>query len=144
MLGDQSVLAVAPVAGASAQNLAPNVFYLAGRLVDKLWQGVLLVKDPHRVLDLCIQLIGQAKKHRTATITTSSSSSSSSVVMVPLDNIYRSLNRCILFLLSRTADSVAQHTAVLETLHKLATHRSLIFGSGNHDVKQKLNSISYN
>ena len=40
LLGDQSVLAVAPVAGASAQNLAPNVFYLAGRLVDKLWQGV--------------------------------------------------------------------------------------------------------
>jgi len=141
LLGDQSVLAVAPVAGAAAQHLAPNVFYLAGRLVDKLWQGVLLIKDPQRVLDFCIQLIAQAKKHRSTSTTTmtpssssASSSSSAAVGLVPLDNIYRSLNRCVLFLLSRPADSVSQHTGVLETLHKLATHRSLVFGSGNHDV----------
>ena len=98
------------VAGGNISNIAPNVFYLAGRLVDKLWQGVLM-RNPHDVLDFVLQLIVQSKK-RNVTVAT-----------LTLDNIYRCLNRCVLFLLSRAADSVANQTSVLETLHKLTTHR---------------------
>lgn len=43
--------------------------------------------------------------------------------------------RCILYLLSRPADTVAGQMSVLETLRKLTTHRSLIMGSGNHDLE---------
>ena len=108
ILGDQGVLPI--VVGGSAQNVAPNVMYLAGRLVDKLWQGV-LQKNPHEVFDFIIQLIAQAKKR------------SVNLGTVTLDNVYRCMNRCVLFLLSRPTDFVSQQTSVLETLHKLTSNR---------------------
>ena len=37
LLGDQGALAVA--AGGTQQNLTLNIFYVAQRVVDKLWQG---------------------------------------------------------------------------------------------------------
>ncbi len=36
LIGDQAALPIA--SSGSSQNVAPNVFYLATRLVDKLWQ----------------------------------------------------------------------------------------------------------
>lgn len=124
IIGEQGVLPIVTQNGGNIQNVAPNVFYLAGRLVDKLWQGI-LNKDPHQVLDFVVQLITQAKK-RTNSIGGSgsgNSSSSSSLGAQSLDNIYRCLNRCILYLLSRPADSVTDQMSILEALHKLTTHR---------------------
>ena len=112
ILGDQGVLPI--VVGGSAQNVAPNVIYLAGRLVDKLWQGV-LQKNPQEIFDFIIQLIAQAKKR------------SVSLNSVTVDNVYRSINRCVLFLLSRPTDSVPQQMSVLEMLHKLTSHRCAVF-----------------
>ena len=94
--------------------MATNVFYLAGRLVDKLWQSV-LQRNPHEVFDFVVQLIVQAKK-RGVTIAT-----------LTMDNVYRCLNRCVLFLLSRPADSVAHQMSIMETLHKLTTYRYYFF-----------------
>lgn len=37
LIGEQAALPVVP--GGSLQYIAPNVCYLAGRIVDKLWQG---------------------------------------------------------------------------------------------------------
>ena len=123
VLGEQGVLPVVTQNGGSLQNVAPNVFYLAGRLVDKLWQGI-LGKDPHLVLDFIVQLITQAKKRRTAS-TSSSSSGAAAGLLGPqsLDNIYRCLNRCVLYILSRPAESVSEQMSILEALHKLTTHR---------------------
>lgn len=37
LIGEQAALPIVP--GGSLQYIAPNVCYLAGRIVDKLWQG---------------------------------------------------------------------------------------------------------
>ena len=52
---------------------------------------------------------------------------------VSLDLIYRSLNRTILFQLSRPINTVAVQTTVLESLHRLTSNRSLVFGPANYD-----------
>lgn len=160
ILGEQGVLPIVTQNGGNLQNVAPNVFYLAGRLVDKLWQGI-LNKDPHQVFDFVVQLITQARKRSNSVGGSGSgnSSSSSALGAQSLDNIYRCLNRCILYLLSRPAESISEQMSILEALHKLTNHRSfsfdifdlknaiifnkllnffsrsLVFGSGNHDLE---------
>ena len=126
ILGEQGVLPIVTQNGGSLQNVAPNIFYLAGRWMDKLWLGVLNL-DPHHVFDFIVQLITQAKKRTSSTgggnSSSSGSSSSSGLASQSLDNIYRCLNRCILFLLSRPADSISEQMSWLEALHKLTNHR---------------------
>lgn len=118
LVGEQAALPIVPLLQSHVQNIAPNVFYLTARIVDKMWQGT-LNKDPHEVFDFIIKLIGQAKR-RSASLS--------------LEQLHHSLNRIILYLLSRPTETVADQMAVLEALHKLATHRLLIFGAGNHEL----------
>ncbi|KAH9634486.1 hypothetical protein HF086_005479 [Spodoptera exigua] len=96
-----------------------NVCYLAARLVDKLWQGQ-LSRDPHEVFDFIVKLITQAKKKSS---------------VISLEGLHHCLNRTILFLLSRSTESIADQMSVLEALHKLTTNRLLIFGAGNHELE---------
>lgn len=107
MIGEQA--AVSTIPGGNVQNIPQNVCYLTCRVVDKLWQGVLL-KDPHEVFDFIIKLISQAKKRPCS---------------VPLEGFYHCLNRTTLFLLSRNTDSIALQMPVLEALHKLTNNRLL-------------------
>lgn len=107
LVGDQAAIPIVPLANAHIQHVAPNVFYLTARIVDKLWQGA-LTKDPHDVFDFIVKLIGQAKR-RTGNLS--------------LECLYHCLNRSILFLLSRPTDSIADQMSVLEALHKLTTNR---------------------
>ncbi|RZF45662.1 hypothetical protein LSTR_LSTR010613 [Laodelphax striatellus] len=116
LIGEQAALPVVP--GGSTTNIAPNVCYVAARTVDKLWQGMLL-KDPHEVFDFVVKLIAQAKRRPGS---------------FQLEGLYHCLNRTILFLLSRGTDTIADQMPVLETLHKLTTHRGLVFGAGNHEL----------
>ncbi|KAK2144407.1 hypothetical protein LSH36_759g01035 [Paralvinella palmiformis] len=152
LLGEQAALPVA--VGGSYVHMANNVFYLAGRVVDKLWQvmpgdGTLTqlafgdieslpppnayyiicrivdalwtgayVRDPKEVFEFISKLISQAKRKASG---------------VSLDGIYKCLNRTILFQLSRPMYTVADHTNILEALHKLTENRTLIFGPGNFD-----------
>lgn len=107
LVGDQAAIPIVPLSNAHVHHVAPNVFYLTARIVDKLWQGS-LTKDPHDVFDFIVKLIGQAKR-RSASLS--------------LECLYHCLNRCILFLLSRPSDSIADQMSVLEALHKLTTNR---------------------
>ena len=52
---------------------------------------------------------------------------------VSLDSVYKSLNRTVLFQLSRSVDSALGQTQVLDALHKLTNNRSLVFGPSNYD-----------
>ena len=52
---------------------------------------------------------------------------------VTLDSVYKSLNRTVLYLLSRPIRSVTGQMALLDALHRLTSHRSLILGPGNFD-----------
>ncbi|KAK7077189.1 WD repeat and FYVE domain-containing protein 3 [Halocaridina rubra] len=117
LIGEGAALPI--VAGGSSQYIASNVFYLAARIVDKLWAGV-FSKDPHEVFDFIIKLISQAKRRASG---------------INLESIYHCLNRTILYLLSRPADSIASQMSILEGLHKLTTHRSVVFGAGNHELE---------
>ena len=47
--------------------------------------------------------------------------------------MYKSLNRTVLYQLSRPISSVADQTNILDALHKLTVNRSLILGPGNYD-----------
>lgn len=116
LVGDQAALPI--VFGGASNNVAPNVCYLAARVVDKLWQGN-LSKDPHDVFDFVVKLISQAKRRPGGT---------------SLEGLYHCLNRTILFLLSRATETLTQQMSVLEALHKLTTHRLLVFGAGNHEL----------
>lgn len=118
LVGEQAALPIVPLLQSHIQNIAPNVFYLTARIVDKMWQGQ-LQKDPHEIFDFIIKLIGQAKRRSSS---------------LSLEQLHHSLNRIILFLLSRPTETVTEQTAVLEALHKLTTHRLLIFGAGNHEL----------
>ncbi|KAK3103345.1 hypothetical protein FSP39_018631 [Pinctada imbricata] len=115
LLGDQSALPN-PAIG-NYTNMANNVFYFASRVVDKLWQGV-YTRESKEVFEFISKLISQAKRKSSG---------------VSLDLIYRSLNRTILFQLSRPIRNVAVQATVLEALHKLTNNRSLVFGPGNYD-----------
>lgn len=118
LVGEQAALPIVPIAQSHVQNIAPNVFYLTARIVDKMWQGQ-LQKDPHEIFDFIIKLIGQAKRRSSS---------------LSLEHLHHSLNRITLYLLSRPTETVTEQTATLETLHKLTTHRLLIFGAGNHEL----------
>lgn len=39
LVGEQAALPIVPLLQSNIQNIAPNVFYLTARVVDKLWQG---------------------------------------------------------------------------------------------------------
>ena len=122
VLGEQGVLPVVTQNGVSLQNVTPNVFYLAGHLVDRLWQGILGL-----VLVFIVHLITQTKKRRTASTSSSSAIAAAGLLLGPqsLDNIYRCINRCIQCILSRPAESVSEKMFILEDFHKLTTNRYL-------------------
>lgn len=120
LVGEQAALPLVPILQSHTQHIAPNVFYLTARIVDKLWQGC-LTRNPHDIFDFIIKLIAQAKRRSSS---------------LSLEQLHHSLNRSILFLLSRpTDDSIAEQMSVLEALHKIIQHRLLIFGAGNHELE---------
>ncbi|XP_042903173.1 WD repeat and FYVE domain-containing protein 3 isoform X2 [Parasteatoda tepidariorum] len=116
LLGEQAAMPI--VAGGSYSNIVPNVFYFTSCLVDKLWQGV-FAKDSHKVLDFIIKLIAQAKRKGSSSIS--------------FDSVYRSLNRTILYQLSRTMESVVDQMVVLEGLQKIAAHKNIVIAPANHE-----------
>ena len=119
LIGEQAALPVVPCG--AQHHIAPNVFYLVSRLVDKLWQAVFR-KNADEVFQFILKLILQAKR-RTGTTALS------------LEGIYRSLNRTVLFMLSRPVTSVADQTAIMEVLHKLMTHRTILFSRDNPEIE---------
>lgn len=118
LVGEGAALPIVPLLQSHVVNIAPNVFYLTARIVDKMWLG-LLAKDASELFDFIIKLIGQAKRRSSS---------------LSLEQLHHSLNRIILYLLSRPTETVTEQMAILETLHKLTTHRLLIFGAGNHEL----------
>ncbi|XP_052816149.1 WD repeat and FYVE domain-containing protein 3-like isoform X4 [Mya arenaria] len=115
LLGDQAALPI--MAGGSHSNMAANVFYFTSRVVDKLIQGT-YTRESKEIFDFICKLISQAKRKSSG---------------ISVDSIYKSLNRTILFQLSRKVDSVSGQTQVLDSLHKLTSHRGLVFAPSNPD-----------
>ena len=119
LIGEQAALPIVP--GGSANHIAPNVFYLASRLVDKLWQGVFR-KNADEVFQFILKLISQAKRR-------------SGTSMLSLEGIFRQLNRTILYMLSRPVNGVADQMALLEVLHKLMRNKAVLFSRDNPEIE---------
>ena len=117
LLGEQAALPIAT--GGSYVSMANNVFYFASRVVDKLWQSVFM-RESKEIFEFISKLIAQAKRKASG---------------VSLDLIYKSLNRTILYQLSRPLSNVASSTGILDALHKLTNNRSLVFGPNNYDTE---------
>ena len=92
------------------KNNGSNIYF-------ELLVGVYL-RDSKEVFDFVSKLISQAKMKASG---------------ISLDSVYRCLNRTILYQLSRRLETVADQMSVLDSLHKLTSNRSLVFGPGNYD-----------
>ncbi|UYV62149.1 WDFY3 [Cordylochernes scorpioides] len=108
LMGEETGLPI--VSGGSAANVGPNISYFTSCMVDKLWQGT-FKKDPQTILDFVLKLVTQVRRKGQQTF--------------PLDLLYHSLNRTILYLLSRPLTPSSQD-AVVDCLRKVITHRNLI------------------
>ena len=97
------------------------MFYLASRLVDKLWQGV-FKKEANEVFQFILNLIAQAKRR-------------SGTSVLSLEGIFRCLNRTVLFMLSRPVRCVQDQISVMDVFHKLITNRAVLFGRDNPEVE---------
>jgi hypothetical protein len=69
--------------------LLENVTHFIERMVDKIWE--IDYREPKQIFDFIIKIINQSKKRGSNTF---------------LDSLFRSLNRTILFELSRKIDSI--------------------------------------
>ncbi|CAF0758317.1 unnamed protein product [Rotaria sordida] len=98
--------------------LLENVTHYIERMVDKIWD--IEYREPKHIFEFIIKIINQAKKRGTNTF---------------MDSLFRSLNRTILFELSRKIDSFGDQMTALDALHRLANNRQLIFSDSNQDVE---------
>ncbi|KRY48284.1 WD repeat and FYVE domain-containing protein 3 [Trichinella britovi] len=96
--------------------LAANIFYFAGKVVYCLWND-LFDGDSQSVFEFILKLFAQVKRK--------------SGPGVPLDALYSSWNRCILFLLSRVLDDMKAQRTVVECLQKITANRALLFSTAN-------------
>ncbi|XP_035909234.1 WD repeat and FYVE domain-containing protein 3 isoform X2 [Anopheles stephensi] len=117
-------------------HVVANVFYVTARFVDKLWQQMLLI-DGREIFEYCVCLLKQAKRHSGSTSTSAhtggsiNASGTNLASASSLDSLYRSLNRCILYLLAYPAPPM--NATLVDVLQNLMNNRLLVFGAGNHD-----------
>jgi hypothetical protein len=108
-------------------NVAGNVFAFGQRFVDRIWKNSLL-KSEMKVLEFLIHTLASSIKNN-----------------APLPGTevgFLALNRLLIYLISRPAESVSAQMALLDSLHKLVDHRAIIFHSANNDLLF-LGSLTY-
>ncbi|CAF4114612.1 unnamed protein product, partial [Adineta steineri] len=98
--------------------LLENVTHFIERMVDKIWE--IEYREPKQIFEFIIKIINQAKKRGSNTY---------------MDSLFRSLNRTVLFELSRKIDSIGDQMITLDALHRLANNRQLIFTDSNQDAE---------
>ncbi|XP_048589940.1 WD repeat and FYVE domain-containing protein 3-like [Nematostella vectensis] len=105
-----------PTAGAGNHSkIVANVFAFASKLVDKLWLGNFT--DGYKTVFNFSTSVIEAVKGQS----------------VPLESIYHSLNRTILYQLSRPLARLTDQTSLLEFLHILTTNNKLVFAPCNNE-----------
>ncbi|CAL8113792.1 unnamed protein product [Orchesella dallaii] len=88
------------------------------RLVDKIWQDS-FERDPIVVLDFLVTLVNASRTRRSVSAGT-------------IDSLYHSLNRVILYVLSRKQEQTAENWQIVEVLKKLRNIRTTVFSPHNH------------
>lgn len=90
LYGNASSLPLTVGQSSDYSTLAANVFYFTSRVTDCLWSGSFL-GNSQDVFDFIVKLLSQAKRKGG----------------VPIDALYTSMNRTILYLLSRPVETAA-------------------------------------
>jgi WD repeat and FYVE domain-containing protein 3 len=96
-------------------SIMQNYFNLIDRLVDKLWDGTYR-REPREVFELIVKLLNNLKKK-------SYSYSNEQLVST--------LNRTILYQLSRSCNTLNEQVGMLDVLHKISTLKSVVFSQTN-------------
>ena len=104
-----------------------NILLFATIVADKLWQDCYL-RDPKEILDFQLKLVVRLSSSNPL-----QSSKKSKGGNLEINVIYRSLNRTVLYLLSRPLETIADRMSMLETLQKVHSSRSLILSPSNKD-----------
>ncbi|RWS13484.1 WD repeat and FYVE domain-containing protein 3-like protein [Dinothrombium tinctorium] len=97
---------------------AANIILFSSILTDKLWQDCYL-RDPKEILDFELKLLMRLNLPNPL-------NNSSNKSFNELNLIYKSLNRTVLYLLSRPLETISDRMAMLEVLQKIHSARQLI------------------
>ena len=96
-----------------------NFFNLIDRMVDKLWDGTYR-REPKEVFDLIVRFISNIKKK---------------CYSISNEQLINSMNRTLLYQLSRPTDTLTSQINLLEVLHKITSLKSLIFSQTNFQAE---------
>lgn len=96
-------------------NILQNYFNLIDRLVDKLWDGMYR-REPKEVFELIVKILNNLKKKPYS---------------YSNEQLINSLNRTILYQLSRSCNTLNEQVGMLDVLHKISTLKSIVFSQTN-------------
>ena len=108
--------AVLSLMGNSYGNISSNIFAFSSRIVDVLWSGT-YTRPAQDIFEWLVMLLQQAKRKNG----------------LPLESLYRSLNRLLLFQLSRPLNTALSLSSLIRCLQTIHTHQTVIFGPENID-----------
>ncbi len=93
----------------------PNFFSIVDRLVDKLWDGTYR-RESKEVFEMTVKFMNNIKKKSYNT---------------SYEQLISSMNRVLLYQLSRPSHKLVDQVAMLEVLHKITSLKSIIFAQTN-------------
>ncbi|CAL8102436.1 unnamed protein product [Calicophoron daubneyi] len=102
--------------GGDVTNIPANLVYFAARIVDKMWQGY-FAGDVNKVVDFLMYLTEHWSERHMRTMSSPNSGRESN--SYNLNSIYRSLNRAVLYQLSRPILTHSDQTQVLELFSQI-------------------------
>ncbi|RWS31727.1 WD repeat and FYVE domain-containing protein 3-like protein, partial [Leptotrombidium deliense] len=102
------------------QSTSNNIILFASILTDKLWQDCYL-RDAKEILDFELKLLMRLNLSNPQ-----NNASPKSPLFNDLNLIYKSLNRTVLYLLSRPLETISDRMSMLEVLQKIHSARQLI------------------
>ena len=106
------------------QLTSSNIVVFISIVADKLWQDCYL-RDRKEILDCELKLLTRLNLSP-PTVQSAKASSKSSFPITELNLLYKSLNRTVLYLLSRPLESISDRILMLEVLQRIHTNRQLI------------------
>jgi len=104
----------------NASILIPNFFNLVDLLVDKLWDGSFR-REAKEVFDTLVKVLNILRRKPSWSTST--------------EQLINSINRVLLYQLSRPSESLVDQVCMLEVLHKMTNMKALIFSQTNFQAE---------
>ncbi|KAL3982042.1 Beige/BEACH domain family protein [Acanthocheilonema viteae] len=113
-----STAATCGTSAATSAVLLANFAYFASRIVDCVWSGI-YIGEASRVLSFLLKGLALTRRNDPKSIS--------------YDSLMQSLDRVILYLLSRPIDNVNVQMSILNTLSEIILHRNVILSPTHND-----------